>query len=660
MSYEVQNITIPIKRIANVDDTLEHIKRIVGENHDAVYDLSTSLIGATTEETLKNDWQFVRDNVRYANDEKGVEQLRRPQRTISEGVGDCDCMSILMASLLINQGFTPQFNVTAYIKKGDFTHIYVSTTDNLGRRYVLDTVPEIPYFNYEAKPIIDIKKITMRLEELAGLGELDQETQNYIDKMTTPLSGVDSDFNEPEEEHFLKGVSIVSKNEPHDYVLRGTELFGVVFDSELKKARQGIIDMINTKSDIGKVADLNKELELIDQVIEDYQDDQKMALVFATKQNSFFNNFYQALLEALETSLNGFENDDEEIYLAKDLGRIKFKAPKIFKKLASKVGDVGKKVLNVVNKANPAFVPIRAALLAAVAKNVAGIGEKLAGGYMTEADARRLDVDVNVWKKHVEAREKFEKKWEAFGGSKNALKKAAMKKGAKAVGLKGIDELDELEGLGLGSLGVIDELVTVAVSLFKNIAPMLKKKTGKPVTQDDLATNTDDDSNDNSNNNPKTMSTSTTGPAKALPGETAETAETTEATAPTTLKEKVKAFWTNHKTMIIIVSIIITLGIIAFIWWRAKKKKAVKGKRKGLAGYNRHLSYTAKTRDGRTVVSQTYTKRPKQLALPLRGLDGAKKPTNRLALMHAKAKQLQKQYPKTQYKNLMKKASKMV
>ena len=651
MSYEVQNITIPIKRIANVDDTLEHIKRIVSENHDAVYDLSTSLIGATTEETLKNDWQFVRDNVRYANDEKGVEQLRRPQRTISEGVGDCDCMSILMASLLINQGFTPQFNVTAYIKKGDFTHIYVSTTDNLGRRYVLDTVPEIPYFNYEAKPIIDIKKITMRLEELAGLGELDQETQNYIDQMTTPLSGVDSDFNEPEEEHFLKGVSIVSKNEPHDYVLRGTELFGVVFDSELKKARQGIIDMINTRSDIGKVADLNKELELIDQVIEDYQDDKKMALIFATKQNSFFNNFYQALLEALETSLNGFENDDEEIYLAKDLGKIKIKVPKIVKKLTDKVGDVGKKVLNVVNKVNPAFVPIRAALLAAVAKNVAGIGEKLAGGYMTEADARRLDVDLNVWKKHVEAREKFEKKWEAFGGSKDALKKAAMKKGASAIGLKGIDELDELEGLGLGSLGVIDELVTAAVSLFKNIAPMLKKKTGKPVTQADLATITDDQPN-NQSNMPKTMSTSTTGPAKALPGtDTTDTAETTETTAPTTLKEKVKAFWTNHKTMIIIVSIIITIGIIAFIWWRAKKKKTVKGKKKGLAGYNRNLSYTAKTRDGRTVVSQT---------LPLRGLDGAKKPTNRLALMHAKAKQLQKQYPKTQYKNLLKRASKLV
>ncbi len=103
-NYAVSGKSTTIKNYANVQDTIDAIKRIINENYPAVADIAQNLQANSNEETFRNIWNFVRGNVRYQNDESGVEQLRTPQRTLYDRTGDCDDMSILISSILCNLG----------------------------------------------------------------------------------------------------------------------------------------------------------------------------------------------------------------------------------------------------------------------------------------------------------------------------------------------------------------------------------------------------------------------------------------------------------------------------------------------------------------------------------------------------------------------------
>lgn len=75
--------------------------------------------------------QFVRDNVRYVRDPDGVELLTDPLTLIDQikhgyAQGDCDDMSLLIASLLIATGHQPFFRCVRYQSlNGHYNHIYV-------------------------------------------------------------------------------------------------------------------------------------------------------------------------------------------------------------------------------------------------------------------------------------------------------------------------------------------------------------------------------------------------------------------------------------------------------------------------------------------------------------------------------------------------------
>lgn len=83
----------------------------------------------TTESLAIGD--FVKKNVRYVKDADGIEQLTDPLtliEQISRGVaqGDCDDMSLLVATLLLAIGHTPRFKAVKYDKDIDnYNHIYV-------------------------------------------------------------------------------------------------------------------------------------------------------------------------------------------------------------------------------------------------------------------------------------------------------------------------------------------------------------------------------------------------------------------------------------------------------------------------------------------------------------------------------------------------------
>lgn len=79
-------------------------------------------------QTAFNDWHWLHTNIRYDFDTPGEEEIRTPARVWRDrfsGV-DCDCLAVMTACLLINQGFHPCFEIVAFNNEPTFSHIYVN------------------------------------------------------------------------------------------------------------------------------------------------------------------------------------------------------------------------------------------------------------------------------------------------------------------------------------------------------------------------------------------------------------------------------------------------------------------------------------------------------------------------------------------------------
>lgn len=94
------------------------------------------LIRQLTAKVLQNvperDWDaevvaifdFVRGNVRYTRDIDNIELFQKPVRTLQVGIGDCDDLTILLASMLQSVGYPCLLEVVGV--SGDvFEHIYL-------------------------------------------------------------------------------------------------------------------------------------------------------------------------------------------------------------------------------------------------------------------------------------------------------------------------------------------------------------------------------------------------------------------------------------------------------------------------------------------------------------------------------------------------------
>jgi hypothetical protein len=93
------------------------------------------------------------------------------------------------------------------------------------------------------------------------------------------------------------------------------------------------------------------------------------------------------------------------------------------KKEKMKFKDILKKGLNLTNKLNPAVVPLRLGMLAAMKLNVFKIAQRLKWGYMSEDDAKKQGLDMDKWRRLVRVREKIENIFYTAGGKKESLKK---------------------------------------------------------------------------------------------------------------------------------------------------------------------------------------------------------------------------------------------
>lgn len=490
---------ITVKTNASVQDTLDWIKRIAQTNAGDVRDFALSLRGKDDYETCRNVWNWVRTNVKYKYDKKGVEEIRTPRRTFHERVADCDCMTLFISSLLFNLNIPHRYRIVSWDGKGNWAHIYPVAQIN-GRDVAMDCIPESKSFDSEIKysdvmdlnvlagfeeptstmgealvvhPEGDLNGIESELEgvgeepiELAGLIEAAEDDVN-----ATHLSGLDmARLNEADVLLQLKGAKFAMAEEP--------SLAGV-HDNEDVGTLSGLISEWCDLSRAEKTERLRKISQGLNKFTSDYEN--RVANGCQAKDN--LKEFYAALAGQLEYSaeLEGMDslpfvtvNDasiadlkgyiDETLsgdalsyahyqvlsgYETSLMGLGKKKRAGIFKKISAgvkkglkKAGTAVRKGLNKVKAAvvkyNPATILIRNGILLAMKINAFKIGSRLVYGYMTPQQAQSAGLDLQEHAKVVAALRDLENTFVKIGGNKSNLEKAIKgSKKAKAAISKG-------------------------------------------------------------------------------------------------------------------------------------------------------------------------------------------------------------------------------
>ena len=690
-----------LKKNSSLADTLENMQRIARRDIYQVQGLASELGGNSVEDTASNIWHYLRENTRYKLDRNGYEELRTPARSLHDGTMgidnpqygiDCDDYTILISAILLNLGVEHEYRVAAYKKKGKFQHIYPVAFDELGNEYVIDCVPEIPHFNYEAQPIIDLKIIPMELQELSGLGSLEQETAaEMLEDLQQPfsLSGVDADVSDDIiEENFLSGFAVVDDEEEADFVLSGAEIVDVIdkgLVAELHKARLSLLKEKKAPTILSKIVEVDSEIEFLDNVIDAWGDEEERtdALLDAINSKSAYANFFQALLHSSDALaddevLDGLE--DEEVYLARTEGE-EIDGLGLFRKLRSKISSTVKKVSsgvkNVVKKAgtvvksavkavvrfNPATIALRNAALLVLKINLFGFADKIIYGYMSESQAKAKGLDLNEWRKIVNIKNQVEKYFEKIGGKSHNVKSAITRgKAAKKTGLSlGVVATSAAAGTAAASPFIVFVKKLIGsinpAKLFKSVKNLVKKKNADgSVTEVPASEVTYDEA--------------------GLPAEEFSFDDPGDDSSGGGFIDKAKSFYTNNKKVVIGGAVGIIVLIIAFFGYKsyAKKKKRQLAGLKAARTRKRNQKLALKGAPKRTYTRKKAApkRRKKQLGRgsttiikhPTKGKGKARMSIrssgDRFRMMHQIAKDLQKKHPKTKYSTLLSRASKQL
>lgn len=127
-------------------------------------------------------FNYVKRNIEYTLDQAGaVESIKAASVTLSDGFGDCDDQTILIASLLGVLGFEDVRIAMARYSDNDasFSHVY-AVCYSQGKRYVFDTTLPNAQLNSEVQPF-EVKEIPVfaALEGLDGFSGLFGNAMHY-------------------------------------------------------------------------------------------------------------------------------------------------------------------------------------------------------------------------------------------------------------------------------------------------------------------------------------------------------------------------------------------------------------------------------------------------------------------------------------------------
>jgi transglutaminase-like putative cysteine protease len=95
--------------------------------------------------------RFVRDQIRYVKDIRGVETVQTPDVTLSLKAGDCDDKSVLLAAMLEAIGHPTRF-VAVGFKPDDFAHVYVES--RIGTAWIPLETTEPVEVGWEPKGVV--------------------------------------------------------------------------------------------------------------------------------------------------------------------------------------------------------------------------------------------------------------------------------------------------------------------------------------------------------------------------------------------------------------------------------------------------------------------------------------------------------------------------
>lgn len=338
-----------IKENASLEDTLKAMKRIVLRDYKQVAQLAHELEGNSVGQTCNNIWNYLRANTRYKLDREGLEELRTPSRGLVDGYKglqndhygiDCDDYTILISALLLNLNIAHEYRIVAYHKKGKFQHIYPVAFDDLKTPFVIDAVPEIPHFNYEQQPIIDLKTVPMELHELSGVEDtFYQDTpitaqeirEDIASELNSPyqLEGIENEYEDAIlEDHFLSGFKEVYDQDKADIILHGSsdaiKLLERGILAEVNKARKTLKEEQQRPTILSELINVSKELHFVERLMRHWEDhsEREEVLLSAIANNSSYSNFYKAIKQSLEDlqqeGLEGIDTDtfDTPLYLS--------------------------------------------------------------------------------------------------------------------------------------------------------------------------------------------------------------------------------------------------------------------------------------------------------------------------------------------------------
>ncbi len=755
---------------ASLDDTLKNMQRIARRDVPQVTALAQALQGDSVAITAQNIWNYLRENTRYKLDQNGIEELRTPARGLVDGRKgltdpnygiDCDDYTILISAILLNLNIRHEYRVTAYQQKGKFQHIYPVAFDDLGGSYIMDVVPEIPHFNYEAKPIIDLKTVPMELHELSGVDEetliatIDEESiQDLEDELNEPLdlSGFEEDEDEEDNENedflmfedsFLSGVVEVENEEDAEIVLNGANdvlnlLDQGVFE-ELNKLRLTFENEKVTPTALSHLVDVNKELSIVKMVMQHWGDldDRKAAIQSAIKSGTAHRNFYLALAHGTKVlnaqGLQGvIDDDDEPIYLARvDMqnsqfdellndpdpelqglgnigrlnGRIGFlkrisrKLRRFGRKAKRGIRKVAKKAIKVIKRINPASVILRAAIRGVLRLNLFNISTKLLYGYLSQKQAIQRGMQLHIWRKLVRARQRAERFYRKRGGRVSHFRRAVVKGRARrktGIRLSGVGAAATAAG---GSTAAASPFIVFikkilakikTSKLFKKGSRLVKRVRGKVrnsknlrklrrlnnrrkrlmqqralIRQQRRRRGASSPVQNRLVTRPSTSIRRRSTPrsrSSIMPPttNTSFTPNTSLDMQPMGIKDKIIAFFKKHKKRVYAVGIVGALAIVGVIFWKKSKDK----KKRSLAGVKAART-RARNRKRSTIAlpaprKRTTTRKPTATRAIGSARNSKNNNANRLKLMHKKAKQLQKQHPRSKYSTLLKRAAKMI
>jgi hypothetical protein len=434
-----------VVREGNVFETIDLMKKVVWKYIGDTKKIAAYLKGATLKQTCENTWNFLYHHIQYKLDERGMEQLRRPNRSWAErktGI-DCDCFSIFVSSILTNLQIPHSFRITKY-NRDSYQHVYVIVPAPRGQ-YIIDCV--VGRFNYE-KPYTANKDFPMSLDKIniAVLSGTETDVMDVI----AGLDGLDDELS--------GAVSEAQRSQ-------------VIFD-HLVKTR----NLIAQKPYLIAQVDYPPAfIQMLDYAIAAWHTPHRTAALENLARNEEALNRMSGMDGVPdETELDG--TDDvwshlDGLALGELNGRRRKKHKKgFFRRIGQAVKRGVQKGVKALVRFNPLSIAARNGFLLAMKLNIKKMASRLKWGYATREQAAAKRISTKQWERSKKALAKVEKLFaDKLQGKRSALKNAILKGRAKGInGLGGPEEETSLQGLGIvpaAALAAAAPLIAAALKI---------------------------------------------------------------------------------------------------------------------------------------------------------------------------------------------------